>query len=194
MLISFSATVSGGMSKRKLSLQQQRRISEKRLRKATNPDSQILSDKNLGDERLGIVYARYGQQADIIDPEHPDLAPERCHLRANIGSLVVGDRVIWHRGDPSDATSSVIVALVPRTSVLERPDHNQQAKPIAANINLVCVVIAPEPEPHGKLIDRFLVAAALHELEAIIVINKEDLLATDSEDINSLTKLYLSLN
>ena len=179
------------MSKRNLSLQQQRRIREKRLRDTVDPAEQLLDDQQLGAEQVGVVYARYGQQADVSNPERPDVAPKRCYLRANLGSPVTGDRVIWR---DSESSSGVITALMPRHSVLERPDHNNQPRAVAANIDLVCVVIAPEPEPHGNLIDRFLVAAKLHDLDAIVVSNKTDIDGPHCDEIASLTQLYRTLN
>ena len=178
------------MSKRRLTLQQQRRIQEKRLRETIDPAEQLLTDEQLGVEQTGVLYARYGQQADIIDPQQPSRPPKRCYLRANLGSPVTGDRVVWRNGEPY----GVITALMPRQSVLERPDHNNQPRAIAANIDLVCVVIAPEPEPHGNLIDRFLVAARLQDLDAIVVVNKTDLTTPHSGEIESLTRLYRKLN
>ncbi|MEH6543287.1 MAG: small ribosomal subunit biogenesis GTPase RsgA [Porticoccaceae bacterium] len=177
------------MSKRNLTLQQQRRISEKRLRETIDPAEQLPADEQLGVEQIGAVYARYGQQADIINPEQPTAPPKRCYLRANLGSPVAGDRVVWRDGTPY----GVVTALMPRHSVLERPDHNNQPRPVAANIDLVCVVIAPEPEPHGNLIDRFLVAARLHDLEAILVVNKTDLDTPHSDELDSLIELYRKL-
>lgn len=177
------------MSKRKLNQQQQRRIRDRRLRSAKDLNQKIPDDSLLGAEQVGVVYARYGEQADVLDIDHPDRPVRRCYLRANLDTPVTGDRVIWRNGEPY----GVITALMPRHSVLERPDHNKQARPVAANIDLVCVVIAPEPETHGKLIDRFLVAAKLHGLKAIIVVNKNDLETAHSEALAEMASFYRSL-
>lgn len=177
------------MGKRNLSLQQQRRIRKKRLRETIDRDQQMPGDSELGAEQVGVIYARYGEQADVLNPEQADAPARRCYLRAHLGAPVAGDRVVWRDSEPY----GVITALMPRHSVLERPDHNDQARPVAANIDLVCVVIAPEPEAHGNLIDRFLVVAKLHKLGAIVVLNKSDLKTAHASEITSLTTLYRKL-
>ena len=48
---------------------------------------------------------------------------------------------------------------------------------MAANIDQVAIVIAPEPTPHGNLIDRYLVATEAMGAAALLVVNKADLLA-----------------
>jgi hypothetical protein len=40
-----------------------------------------------------------------------------------------------------------INALISRRSVLERPDNQGRLRPVAANIDLMLVVFAPEPAP-----------------------------------------------
>ena len=71
----------------------------------------------------------------------------------------------------------VVVAQLERDSVLSRPDPYGKLKPVAANIDQILVVIAPFPEPHANLIDRYLVAAETVGIEPVILLNKTDLLA-----------------
>jgi ribosome biogenesis GTPase len=99
----------------------------------------------------------------------------RCHLRANVDSLVTGDRVVWCDGDPM----GVVVARLPRDSELSRPDPQGDIRPVAANIDQIVIVIAPCPEPHANLVDRYLVAAEAVGIEPVILLNKTDLLAED---------------
>jgi len=70
-------------------------------------------------------------------------------------------------GDPT----GVIVAQLERKSVLSRPDPYGKLKPVAANIDQIMVVIAPLPEPHAMLIDRYLVAAETVNIEPVILLN-----------------------
>ena len=53
-----------------------------------------------------------------------------------------------------------MVALIERRSLLTRPDYRGQPRPVAANLDEVAVVLAPEPEPSEYLLDRYLVAIA----------------------------------
>ena len=79
------------------------------------------------------------------------------------------------------AWPGVVVAQLPRASELCRPDARGVLKPVAANIDRILVVIAPRPEPHANLLDRYLVAAETLGIEAIIVLNKADLLDAESD-------------
>ena len=105
---------------------------------------------------------------------------------------MTGDRVVWCEGDPT----GVIVAQLDRHSVLSRPDPYGQLKPVAANIDQIVVVIAPLPEPHAMLIDRYLVAAETVSIEPVILLNKIDLLENDlalREQLDDLLAIYPTL-
>ena len=69
-----------------------------------------------------------------------------------------------------------MVAVEPRQSLLERPDADNQIKPVAANINQIFVVAAPPPALDIDLINSYLVAAELTTIPPVLVINKIDLL------------------
>lgn len=97
----------------------------------------------------------------------------RCFLRATVDPVVSGDRVVFER-DPEDPTRGVITARLPRLSLLSR--HTPKGlRPVCANLDLLLITVAAEPAPHPDLIDRYLVAARLDELEAVLVLNKCDL-------------------
>jgi ribosome biogenesis GTPase len=164
------------MSKRKLSRQQAWRIEKiqgeraKRAARRDNDAQDALSGGALGPEQEGLVVAHYGTQVAV---ESAPGISQRCHLRANLEGLVTGDRVVWCEGDPM----GVVVAQRERHSVLSRPDPYGKLKPVAANIDQILLVIAPFPEPHANLIDRYLVAAEVVGIEPVILLNKMDLLA-----------------
>ena len=183
------------MSKRKLSRQQAWRVekiqAERAKRAAQRDDAaeQALAGGELGPEQEGLVVAHYGTQVAV---ESSPGKASRCHLRANLDSLVTGDRVVWCEGDPT----GVVVAQLQRDSLLSRPDSQGRLKPVAANIDQVLVVIAPYPEPHANLIDRYLVAAEVVGMEPVIVLNKTDLLAEDAalkQQMDALLESYPGL-
>lgn len=90
--------------------------------------------------------------------------------------LAVGDDVIVEQGAHDDAWS--IVEMLPRRSKLARRDPSGQpgGRVVAANIDQVIVVFAiAEPEPHVRMLDRFLVIAEGNELPSRIVVNKIEL-------------------
>lgn len=176
------------MSKRKLTRQQSWRInkiqqerSERAGRRQEQAD-EALSAGQLGPEQSGLVIAHFGTQVEVEDSSGHS---QRCHLRANLDSLVTGDQVTWCAGD----STGVVVARQPRHSELLRPDPYGKLKPVAANIDQIFIVIAPFPEPHANLIDRYLVAAEAVAIEPVLLLNKIDLLAQDPERAQALDQL-----
>jgi ribosome biogenesis GTPase len=126
-----------------------------------------------GPQRRGLVISHFGQQLDIEVLDGEDKGSiVRCHQRSNLDPLVAGDDVIWQQ---QGAASNVVIAPLPRRSVLRRPNMLGELKPVAANIDTLVVVIAPQPEPHANLVDRYLVAAENHALKPLLVLNKSDL-------------------
>jgi len=167
------------MSKRRLSQQQERRIRSARDRRVAE------ANDDLGETLPGLVIARYGKRALVEDE---DGQRRQCFLRANLDSVVAGDRVAWRASEDG----GVIDARADRTSVLSRPDARGNMRPVAANIDLMLIVIAPKPPAHANLIDRYLVAAEHEGIDAVLVLNKQDLLV-DGDDIVSLAESYQAL-
>ena len=177
------------MSKRKLSLQQQRRIASSQQRARPGTDK-TESDFELGEPRQGLVITRYGKQADVLAAAgEPGDRPQRCHIRANIQDVVTGDKVIWRAGEPT----GVIEAVLPRTSLMSRPDYRGVLRPVAANVTQMGIVLAPEPQPHQNLIDRYLVAAEELGIKPLLIFNKLDLLDNGDGSIEQLLALYRQL-
>lgn len=151
------------MSKRRLSLQQTRRIAQHNV--------QELSSDTSG--REGLVISPLRQQAEIEDALTKER--QRCHLRANLPPLTVGDRVIWQSGEPT----GVVVSLMPRRNCIQRPDSFGNLKLVAANVDCGLIVLAPEPVAHANLIDRYLVALHALDIRPVLILNKSDLLTHD---------------
>ncbi|WP_457807747.1 small ribosomal subunit biogenesis GTPase RsgA [Kushneria sp. EE4] len=164
------------MSQRKLSRQQRWRVEKvqaeriKRAEKREQTDQRQLAEGEYGPEQLGRVVAHFGRNMEV---EGTDGVRHLCHLRANLDTLVTGDRVSWR--EASDG-SGVVEARLERYSTLERPDARGRLKSVAANIDRIMIVFAVEPEPHPFLIDRYLVAAEATGIAPALVLNKMDLL------------------
>jgi ribosome biogenesis GTPase len=97
--------------------------------------------------------------------------------------LAVGDRVTIS-GD--DGSAWAIDAIHPRRSKLARraPGGARGERVVVANLDQVIVVFAAaRPEPHPRMLDRFLVIAEANDLAARIVINKCEL--ADEGDIRA---------
>src|SRR5450432_2782361 len=117
----------------------------------------------------GTVLASYGRgvlvQADGITLH--------CSLSGRKQRIVCGDRVTW--AYPPSADGPRVESIEPRRNLIERIDARGRAEPVAANIDQLAVVAAPQPEPDWFLVDRYWAGAALKDLDALIIINKKDL-------------------
>jgi len=171
------------MSKRRLSKQQRARIAEKQQKELLgNSGSSDFAVAAAEQNCNGRVISHFGQQLDVesLNPEQQGKIV-RCYQRANLPDLVTGDLVLW---EEDETDTGVIIAVGERRSLFGRPTSRSDLKPLAANIDLVIVVIAPLPEAHLNLIDRYLVAIECLGLKPLLVLNKIDLL----DDSNS--KIY----
>ncbi|MFK7976595.1 MAG: small ribosomal subunit biogenesis GTPase RsgA [Halioglobus sp.] len=183
------------MSKRKLSRQQAWRvekIQQERAKRSARRDAlaeEALVGGELGPEREGLIVAHYGTQVAV---ESAPGISHRCHMRANLEGLVTGDKVVWCEGE----SLGVVVAALERDSVLSRPDPQGKLKPVAANIDQIMIVVAPYPEAHANLIDRYLIASETVAIQPVIVLNKIDLLESDTalrEHLDTMLSIYATL-
>ena len=93
-----------------------------------------------------------------------------------INPVAVGDRVTVSE---DGSGSWAIEGVLPRRTLLARPDPflapRQQV--VAANVDQILIVSSwREPDLWPELIDRYLIAAGLSEIEPIICVNKADLI------------------
>jgi len=172
------------MSKRKLSRKQAwraQKIQEERIKRAqkknNNAESQLEAASD-HDEHHGNVIACYGVNYLVVTHEKKHI---QCMARQNLGTIIVGDKIIWQA---IDENSGVITAVLPRKTLLERPNFHGNTKPVAANIDQIFIVNSPVPALQTPLIDRYLVAVELTGITPIIVVNKIDLL--NSEKLQAL--------
>ncbi len=92
--------------------------------------------------------------------------------------LATGDEVLVERRDGAHR----VTAVLPRRSLLARADPHvaQRRRVIAANVDIVAVVVAAAAPPlHPRLIDRYLIAVKHSGARPVLVVNKVDLLDDD---------------
>lgn len=179
------------MSKRKLNKQQRNRI-------ASN-QAAVTEEADTGDLLHGLVISHFGKEVEVLplnaDKSIAEQSTHRCHFRAKLPTIVCGDYVLWSL-PPAHSTTGVIEALLDRRSLLQRPRPYQDPKPVAANIDAIFITLAPRPEPITSLIDRFLIAAENADIEACLLLNKQDLAPAGSEDakmIDDILAVYTDL-
>ena len=186
------------MSQRKLNRRQawraekiQQERNERAKKKERNLSRQMQSGE-LSSEQTGLVICRYSKHFEIEALEGQDKgAIHQCVSRTNLGTIVAGDRVTWRSG--ADKTG-VIESRLERHNLLERPDNFGRLKGVAANIDQMLIVIAPQPAPQPNLIDRYLVAAELMNIKPILILNKADLISTENRaSFEALLSIYSEL-
>jgi ribosome biogenesis GTPase len=127
----------------------------------------LVSDPGLA----GLVIVNYGKHL-LVEDSAGTLV--RCVARRNLERAVCGDHVQWL---PNADGSGVVEAILPRQTVLQRHIGTRSASPLAANLDQLLIVAAPEPGIDAFLLDKYTVTAELAQLAPVIVLNKSDLLA-----------------
>lgn len=172
------------MAQKKLTQRQQHRIANKTT--------------TSGVTEQGLVVCHYGKEVDIENSLNKII---RCNLRQNLPPIAVGDNVHFEMntaqllGEAQEPTG-IVTKLLPRRSLLERTsltnfNSSNKAKPIAANLDQLLIIIAPEPAPQSYLIDQFIIIAEVCKLKTILIFNKYDLYQNldDKQSIHEYGKL-----
>jgi ribosome biogenesis GTPase / thiamine phosphate phosphatase len=118
---------------------------------------------------VGTVLASYGR--GVLVESGSQLL--QCSLKGRKLRIVCGDRVAWSHA-PEDG-GPAIESLEARRNLVERIDARGRAEPVAANVDRLAIVLAPEPQPDWFLADRYWAGARLKELDALLIVNKSDL-------------------
>jgi ribosome biogenesis GTPase len=128
----------------------------------------------------GVVLASYGRgvlvQPDWTAPgDAPPggVPPVRCSLKGRNQRIVCGDRITWVYEPANDGAS--VESIEPRRNLIERIDLRGRAEPVAANIDRLAIVVAPEPAADWFLVDRYWAGARLKDIAPLLIVNKVDL-------------------
>lgn len=116
----------------------------------------------------GLVVAHLGQGIAVECGGNTYL----CHPKRKLETVAVGDKVLWRLSAPEQGS---IEEILPRRSLLSRPSRNDKIRPVAANIDTVFVVFAPEPYCDFLLIDQYLAVCENRNIDAALVFNKIDI-------------------
>jgi ribosome biogenesis GTPase len=139
------------------------------------------------------VIAQHGRLTRVQTGDEIVVASCRRRLHWENGEpeaaqVVVGD----HVGLEVRRDHGFIVSVGARkTALLRRSSRTGKAQVLAANVDQALVVLAAhEPEPRQGLLDRFLVACDLAEIEAVVTLNKIDL---GSDQVDQWLPVYEAL-
>lgn len=117
-------------------------------------------------DRHGVIVAHYGVAVEVAF-----VSGERCAVRIKRRSgHVIGDDVI---------VKGEVLQRLPRRTELRRRDATGHIHLLAANLDLLGIVIAPLPVSPPNFIDRAIVSARAADLTPFLVVNKIDLESTD---------------
>ena len=164
------------MVRRRLSRHQKKRIDDAQQALTTSSEQQLR----------GLVISHHGGKVVV---ELADGAGAECSIKSNLGAIVCGDRIVYEQ---TTADEYRILAVQPRSNLLQRVDGFGQIKPVAANVTQLFICLAVKPEPNLFLLDQYLLVAEQQNIEPVIVLNKIDLLET-SEDAFDLNAIYAKL-
>lgn len=122
----------------------------------------------------GVVLASYGRgvlvQSGVTAQGETTL---RCSLKGRKQRIVCGDRVSWTYETANDRAS--VESIEPRRNLIERIDARGRPEPVAANIDRLAIVAAPEPAADWFLVDRYWAGAQLKDIATLLIVNKADL-------------------
>ncbi len=94
--------------------------------------------------------------------------------------VVTGDRVTVER--LGDGSARIVERRPRRTRLVRRTSHGRGIQVLAANLDRVALAFsAADPDPDPSMLDRLLVLAELSDLEALVVVNKMDLVDATSD-------------
>jgi len=117
-----------------------------------------------------IIRVSYGNQGVA---EMPGGRQVDCNFRRSTGRPLCGDRV---RLEEAGASTLAVSKILPRRNIFVRADQQKRKQPVASNLDLVAIVVAPKPLPSKDLVERYLVAVHSLGIEPLLVVNKAELL------------------
>lgn len=116
----------------------------------------------------GQVIAHLGQGI-AVEINHEIIL---CQTLRKLDTVAVGDVVSCSlTGD----NQGRIEAILPRRSLLARPNRSDKIRPVAANIDYIYVVFAVEPVCDFLLMDQYLAICENQNIAARLILNKTDL-------------------
>lgn len=105
-------------------------------------------------------------------------------------NCVCGDEVLIREPSQQSGDVTKVVAVSPRRSLFARTDSRGRTEPLAANLTLLVVIIAPVPEPDLYIADRYLAGAALAGIAGALIVNKSELPGAADADFQERVNDY----
>lgn len=103
---------------------------------------------------------------------------------------VTGDRV---RFEDLGGGQARIDAVLPRATTFRRLEGRLHHRVVAANVDQILIVFAPQPAPEPELLDRYLIAAHVLGLRPLLLMNKADLSGEQSAAAQRILAEYATI-
>lgn len=132
-----------------------------------------MQNQNDTHSELAVVVATYSREMNIRLPTGTTV---RAKIKGKKLKPVCGDRV--QACQIENEPLWLITSIEQRDNELARPNMRGQIEILAANLDFLCVVAANTPAVDWFIVDRYLSAAELMNIDAAVIYNKADL---DSE-------------
>lgn len=133
------------------------------------------------------VTESFGRRVIVETPAGTRLPAELFGKRLN---CVCGDDVLIREPSQQSGDVTKVVAVCPRRSLFARTDSRGRTEPLAANLTLLIVIIAPVPEPDLYIADRYLAGAALAGIAGALIVNKSELPGAAASDFQERVTDY----
>jgi ribosome biogenesis GTPase / thiamine phosphate phosphatase len=133
------------------------------------------------------VIESFGRRVTVATADGATLPAELFGKRL---TCVCGDEVTIRPPSRSSGDVAKVVTVAPRRSTFARTDSRGRTEPLAANLSLLAVIVAPEPVPDPYIADRYLAGAALAGITAIVVVNKSELSSAAEAEFQTYVREY----
>lgn len=145
-------------------------------RRPNNADTDHHQDANQRPPNL--VIRKYGKYYDVQTPD----GVVRCTIRGAVKRarrktdlVAVGDRVDVTITGPGEGVIEKVAPRLRSLSRLARGTDDVEHVILANPDQLIAVFAVAEPEPHPRMLDRFLIIAEAQGIDALVCLNKIDL-------------------
>jgi len=133
------------------------------------------------------VIESFGRRVTVATADGATLPAELFGKRL---TCVCGDEVTIRLPSRASGDVAKVVTVTPRRTTFARTDSRGRTEPLAANLSLLAVIVAPEPVPDPYIADRYLAGAALAGITGIVVVNKSELPDAAAEPFQAVMREY----
>jgi len=145
-----------------------------------------MSDDDAAEVSARVIES-FGRRVTVTTADGATLPAELFGKRL---TCVCGDQVTIRRPSQTNGDVAKVVTVAPRRTAFARTDSRGRTEPLAANLSLLAVIVAPEPVPDPYITDRYLAGAALAGITGIVVVNKSELPTAADAQFHALVREY----